>query len=235
MSGGSDSKREEKTAWERAAPYVVGALGGFAAAWVLKKLRSDSEGKRIEARTPKGSRRAPRRCAGMVTMKEGMYAQYVTLHDAVWEEVMARMYTANMRNFVVYLHEPSHTMFHHFEYIGDDFDGDMAAVEADPVIRKWWSFCEPCQEPAQWEGPPPSAGGDGGPNSAWWAPLKCLNSCGAWPTAWSTEMPDPDFAPNRPDPALVSTFAKPAGLVHNRTPEVTAGLAKELAGREHEF
>ena len=229
------TEQREKTPLERAAPYVVGALGGFAAAWVLKKLRGDGEGKRIEVRTARGSRAAARRCAGMLKMKEGMYDQYVALHDNVWEEVMARMYGANMRNFVVYLHEPSLTMFHHFEYIGDDFEKDMASVESDPIIRKWWSYCEPCQEPAQWEGPPPSAGGGGGPNSAWWASLKCLNSCGAWPTAWSSECPDPDFAPNRPDFSLVSTFAKPAVLVHNRTPEVTAGLATELAGRAHEF
>ena len=33
-----------------------------------------------------------------------MYAQYTRLHDHTWDEVMQRMYAANMRNFVVYLH-----------------------------------------------------------------------------------------------------------------------------------
>ena len=46
----------------------------------------------------------------------------IRLHDHTWDEVCAKMYLANMRNFVVYLHEETFTMFHHFEYIGDDFE-----------------------------------------------------------------------------------------------------------------
>jgi hypothetical protein len=50
----------------------------------------------------------------------------------------------------------------------------------DPVIRFWWTFCEPCQQPARWTGPPPSHGGDGkdarGKGGEWWAPLKQVDS-----------------------------------------------------------
>ena len=37
-------------------------------------------------------------------MKKDMYSQYTRLHDHTWDEVLMRMYEANMRNFVVYLH-----------------------------------------------------------------------------------------------------------------------------------
>lgn len=69
-------------------------------------------------------------------------------------------------------------MFHHWEYVGDDFDADMASLDNDDIIKFWWTYCEPCQDPLTWEGPPPSQGGTGGPGGAWWAPLKCLNHCG---------------------------------------------------------
>ena len=80
----------------------------------------------------------------------------------------------------------------------------MARVAADPVVRFWWSHCEPCQRPARWAGPPPSQGGDGAaadvgaPPGDWWASLKLVGHCGAWATAWSATWPDPDFCANHP-------------------------------------
>ena len=29
-------------------------------------------------------------------------------------------------------------MFHHFEYIGTDFDADMAKLDNDETIKFWW-------------------------------------------------------------------------------------------------
>ena len=55
----------------------------------------------------------------------------------------------------------------------------MALCDADPVVRNWWSYCEPCQDPLHWEGPPPSQSGTGGPGGAWWDSMACLNHCGA--------------------------------------------------------
>ena len=60
------------------------------------------------------------------------------LHDHTWDEVMEKMYKANMRNFVVYLHEPTMQMFHHWEYIGSDFQKDMASLDNDPMIKHWY-------------------------------------------------------------------------------------------------
>jgi L-rhamnose mutarotase len=63
-------------------------------------------------------------------------------------------------------------LFSTFDYVGDNFEADMAAIAADPVTQRWWKLCEPLQEPLVWSGPPPSAGGRGGDGGEWWATLE---------------------------------------------------------------
>ena len=142
---------------------------------------------------------------------------------------------SNIRNFTIYYHRETDTLYSHFEWIGhwklvdeeeeedcssgadiDDvvgendasiiiskemkekeealFQSDMNAIANDPMVRKWWSLCEPCQIPfpGQWseEEPPPSEGGTGGD---WWKPLVCVCHCGHWPLDYSEERRDPEF------------------------------------------
>lgn len=161
--------------------------------------------------------RSAKYCAGVIKVKPEMLEQYLALHDHTWDEVMAKMYECKMRDFTVWLHEETCTMFHQFVYVGDCFDEDMKRVGEDPVVRYWWTFCEPCQQPFHWQGPPPSQGGSGDPKypGEWWAPLKMVNHCGGWSTAWSDFWPDPDFEPNHPRRLTTTKDAPPA--VHNRT------------------
>ena len=41
----------------------------------------------------------------------------------------------------------SHYLFSYFEYGGNDFKADTAAMAADPTTRAWWKLCKPLQEP----------------------------------------------------------------------------------------
>ena len=50
-------------------------------------------------------------------------------------QVMAKMYECNMRDFTVWLHEETNTMFHQFVYVGSDFDEDMKKCGSDPIVR----------------------------------------------------------------------------------------------------
>jgi len=153
--------------------------------------------------------RAPKRVAGAIRLKAKMFDRYTQLHDHTWDEVMQKMYEKNMRNFSVYLLEEESIMFSYFEYVGNDFEKDMKEIGEDPVVIRWWSFCEPCQDPFHWSGKPPSKGGKGEqPGDSWWAPLKCLNHCGAWPVLFSSKFPDPAFFPQNPQ-GKKSTSAKP--------------------------
>jgi len=40
-------------------------------------------------------------------------------------------------------------LFSFFEYIGDDFEGDMAKIGQDSVTREWWKLTDPMQEPLE--------------------------------------------------------------------------------------
>ena len=58
----------------------------------------------------------------------------------------------HIRNYSIYLRQlddGSHYLFSYFEYTGDDFEGDMAKMAADPTTQKWWSVCMPCQKPLE--------------------------------------------------------------------------------------
>lgn len=155
-------------------------------------------------RRRKESRPAPRRFGGAIKLRPEKYQRYRELHDNVWKAILDRMYQSNIRNFTIYYHKETNTLFQHFEWVGhwknpqDDeakiFGQDMDAIAADPVTREWWIECEPCQEPfSQWKSgfKPPSAGGAG----EWWAPLECVTHCGHWPLAYSSQQRDPDFLP----------------------------------------
>ncbi|GBG24065.1 Hypothetical Protein FCC1311_002832 [Hondaea fermentalgiana] len=157
-------------------------LGGYTAAWWMRRNLK--------------KKRAPKRVAGLLKLRPEKEIEYRQLHEHTWQEVMQTMYENNMRNFSVFLHKPSYQLFSYYEYIGSDYEGDMARIARDPVVKSWWSFCEPCQEPLNWHGSPPSQGGSGGGgDNEWWATLTNINHCGAWPVYFSDRMPDPDFQP----------------------------------------
>jgi L-rhamnose mutarotase len=88
---------------------------------------------------------------GMVLgVKEEKIERYKELHAAVWPEVQAMIKACNIRNYSIYLRklpDGHHYLFSYFEYVGDDFDGDMAKMAADPITQKWWDECMPCQTP----------------------------------------------------------------------------------------
>lgn len=125
------------------------------------------------------------------------------LHDRVWPQVLERMSHSNIRNFVIYYHEETETLFQHFEWIGnwktrsleeeeELFQSDMNAIANDPMVREWWRECEPCQVPfSQWLESDKllSEGGTGD----WWSPLECVTHCGHWPVGYTHKLRDPDF------------------------------------------
>ena len=71
--------------------------------------------------------------------------EYKKLHAAVWTEVLKKITECNIRNYSIYLKD--NTLFSYFEYIGEDFDADMAKMAADRTTQKWWDVCKPCQNP----------------------------------------------------------------------------------------
>lgn len=91
-------------------------------------------------------------------------AEYKRLHADPWPAVGRRIAESNIRNYSIYfrtLDDGRHILFSYFEYVGTDFDADMAAIAADPDTRRWWDVCKPCLLPF-----------DGLPPGECWAPME---------------------------------------------------------------
>ncbi|MET7352125.1 L-rhamnose mutarotase [Streptomyces mirabilis] len=86
-----------------------------------------------------------KRIAQTIGLRPERRAEYLELHSAVWPGVEAALHRAHIRNYSIFLH--GDVLFAYFEYHGDDFEADMAALEADPVTQDWWKLTDPCQEP----------------------------------------------------------------------------------------
>jgi L-rhamnose mutarotase len=72
---------------------------------------------------------------------------YTQMHAAVWPGVLAAITRANIRNYSIYLGQirpGEYLLFSYFEYIGEDFAGDMEGI-ADEVTKAWWTYTDPLQ------------------------------------------------------------------------------------------
>ncbi len=102
---------------------------------------------------------------GMVIgLKEENLDEYKTLHAEVWPDVLKMITACNIRNYSIYLRkidEAGYYLFSYFEYIGEDFDADMARMAADPTTQKWWEVCMPCQRQLETAG-----------EGEWWADMQ---------------------------------------------------------------
>ena len=82
----------------------------------------------------------------VIGIKAEHLEEYKHLHANVWPEVLQTISACNIRNYSIYLLN-DHTLFAYFEYVGADFEVDMAKMTADPKTQAWWSVCGPMQEP----------------------------------------------------------------------------------------
>jgi L-rhamnose mutarotase len=88
-----------------------------------------------------------RRLASVIGLPAANREEYERLHADVWPAVLERLTESNIRNYSIYRH--GDLLFAYFEYIGDDYDADMAAIAADPETQRWWVVQEPLQQPLE--------------------------------------------------------------------------------------
>ncbi len=86
-----------------------------------------------------------RRFGQVIRVRPDRIEEYDRLHAAAWPGVLGAIRAANIRNYSIYRH--GDLLFAYFEYIGEDFAVDMAAMAADPVTRQWWTLTDAMQEP----------------------------------------------------------------------------------------
>ena len=85
------------------------------------------------------------RYASVIGIKPENRAEYERLHADVWPDILAMIHECNIRNYSIYRY--GELLISYFEYIGTDFDADMAKMAADPMTQKWWDVCKPLQTP----------------------------------------------------------------------------------------
>jgi L-rhamnose mutarotase len=88
-----------------------------------------------------------RRYGHVIKVKPEKLEEYKRLHAAVWPDVLKMIRECNIRNYSIFYRDGY--LFSYFEYIGDDYEADMAKMAADPVTQKWWELCKPCQAPLE--------------------------------------------------------------------------------------
>jgi L-rhamnose mutarotase len=87
-----------------------------------------------------------KRFGQLIGVKPERYDEYVRAHAAVWPGVLAKIRDCNIRNYSIYAFHRD-TLFAYFEYVGDDYEGDMQRMADDPETQRWWAWMKPMQEP----------------------------------------------------------------------------------------
>jgi len=73
--------------------------------------------------------------------------EYIIQHAAVWPGVLKMITECNIQNYSIY--KKDNVLFSYFEYVGNDFEGDMARMSADLETQRWWDVVKPLMEPIE--------------------------------------------------------------------------------------
>ena len=99
------------------------------------------------------------RVGQVIGLKPDQIEAYERLHAAVWPDVLTMISACSICNYSIFRHND--LLFAYFEYVGDDYEADMAKMASDPRTREWWAWTEPMQAPLETRRP-----------DEWWATMK---------------------------------------------------------------
>lgn len=86
-----------------------------------------------------------RRYGSVIGVRPEKLNEYKRLHANPWPGVLDTLKKCNIRNYSIY--QFGDRLFSYFEYVGEDFEADMARMAEDPVTQAWWRETDPCQFP----------------------------------------------------------------------------------------
>jgi L-rhamnose mutarotase len=86
-----------------------------------------------------------KRFGQVIGVRAERFDEYVKYHAEVWPGVLKMIQECNIRNYSIFFKDG--LLFAYFEYVGDDFDADMAKMAADPKTQEWWDIMMPMQAP----------------------------------------------------------------------------------------
>jgi L-rhamnose mutarotase len=90
-----------------------------------------------------------KRVGMVIGIRPDKIGQYKALHADTNPGVRDLLNKYHMHNFSIYLHkiEGKYYEFGYYEYTGDDYEGDMAKLDAEPRTKEWLAVCDPLQIP----------------------------------------------------------------------------------------
>ena len=86
-----------------------------------------------------------KRYGQLIGLRPEHYDEYVKAHAEVWPGVLDMIGECNIRNYSIFHRDGQ--LFAYFEYMGEDFEADMAKMAADPETQRWWAWMMPMQQP----------------------------------------------------------------------------------------
>ncbi|MEK3935559.1 L-rhamnose mutarotase [Sporosarcina sp. FSL W7-1349] len=99
------------------------------------------------------------RVASVIHITDEHIDEYKKLHQRVWPEVIDRIKRSNIQNYSIHIKD--NTLFSYYEYVGENYEKDMAEMEKDETTQRWWAICKPLQEPLVTRS-----------ENEWWASMK---------------------------------------------------------------
>ena len=90
-----------------------------------------------------------KRVGMVIGIRPDKIGQYKALHADTNPGVRDLLNKYHMHNFSIYLHKikGKYYEFGYYEYTGDDYEGDMAKLDAEPRTKGWLAVCDPLQIP----------------------------------------------------------------------------------------
>jgi L-rhamnose mutarotase len=90
-----------------------------------------------------------KRVGMVIGMRPDEIAEYKALHADSNPGVRDLLTKYHMHNFSIFLHQIDGRWyeFGYYEYTGDDYEADMAALAAEPRNKEWLRVCDPMQMP----------------------------------------------------------------------------------------
>ncbi len=99
------------------------------------------------------------RHASVIRVRPDKLSEYEELHANCWEDVLKTLSLCNITNYSI--HYGGGYLFSYYEYVGSDYEADMAKMAEDEPTQKWWKITDPCQEKVEWA-----------KDGEWWSELR---------------------------------------------------------------
>ena len=87
-----------------------------------------------------------KRIGSLIKVRPEYEERYIILHKHTFPGVLDRIHQSNIRNYTIFLRDGM--LFSYFEYIGENFEMDMADM-ANETTMEWWKLTDPMQEPLE--------------------------------------------------------------------------------------